>query len=368
MKNKYDSSHPDQGYRDVSDLSSLLCLSSDEWEALKKIQEQFPMYINAYYASQIDFSNPDDPLLKMAVPSVDEADKIGLSDTSGEFSNTVLPGLQHKYRETALILSTNRCAMYCRHCFRRRMVGVSNREVAVNIEEIAAYIQEHKEISNVLISGGDAFMNSTDTIRQYLSLLCEIPHLDCIRFGSRIPVVFPQRILQDSSLLDVLGAYSDRKKIYVVTQFNHPKEITAESTSAVEQLLNLGVPVRNQTVLLKGINDDAAVLGELLKQLTSIGVIPYYVFQCRPVTGVANHFQVPLRSGYEIVSAAMQMQSGLGKCFRYILSHETGKIEILGAVDEQFMLFKYHQAKRTCDAGRIFKTRVKEKQCWLDVE
>ena len=354
-----------QGYDDIGSLQKIFSFSADEMAALRSIQEQFPAYVNPYYLSLIDPDDPDDPIRKMSIPSVHELNRTGSFDTSGEHSNTVLPGLQHKYRETALLLSTNQCAMYCRHCFRKRLVGSSEDEIAARLDEIVSYIKEYPEISNVLISGGDAFMNSNDTIGRYLSALCAIPHLDLIRFGTRVPVSLPQRITSDEELTDLLRVYSARKKIFVVTQFDHPHEITPESTAAVETLLELGIPVRNQTVLLKGVNDDSRVLGRLLRQLTSIGVLPYYVFQCRPVTGVMDHFQVPLREGYRIVNGAMQMQNGQGKGCRFMLSHVTGKIEILGELSDKQMLFKYHQAKDAENAGRIFTREIEDGRCWI---
>ena len=353
------------GYSHVEELQEFISFPQTELSSLKTIQEHFPVYINPYYLSLIDKTDPEDPIRKMSIPSMHEMERTGSFDTSGEQSNTVLPGLQHKYRETVLILSTNQCAMYCRHCFRKRLVGLSEEEICSGIGDMAAYIMDHKEISNVLISGGDAFLNSNETIGQYLSALCEIPHLDFIRFGTRTPVVLPQRITSDPELVDLLRSYSKKKQIYVVTQFNHPQEITEESTAAVKTLLSLGIPVRNQTVLLKGVNDDSEVLGLLLKKLTGIGVLPYYIFQCRPVTGVMNHFQLPLKEGYGIVQKALQMQNGQGKCCRFMMSHETGKIEILGPAEDGNMLFKYHQAKYSADAGRIFTQKISKDQCWL---
>ena len=354
-----------QGYYQVEKLQEHFSFPPDEIESLQSIQEQFPFFVNPYYLSLIDKTDPNDPIRKMSIPGLKELEKSGSFDTSGEQSNTVLPGLQHKYKETALILSTSQCAMYCRHCFRKRLVGLSEEEICSHIGDMAAYIQDHKEISNVLISGGDAFLNSNETIEQYLSVLSEIPHLDLIRFGTRTPVVLPQRITSDPDLVNLLKHYTQKKKIYVVTQFNHPNEITKESTAAVELLLSLGIPVRNQTVLLKDVNSDSNVLGLLLKKLTGIGVIPYYIFQCRPVMGVMNHFQVPLPEGYKIVQNAMQMQNGQGKSCRYMLSHVTGKIEILGSLKDDEMLFKYHQAKDPADAGRIFTRKITKDQCWL---
>ena len=209
--------------------------------------------------------------------------------------------------------------MYCRHCFRKRLVGLSGDEVFSRLDEIAQYIREHTKISNVLISGGDAFMNSNEVLRQFLDALTKIPHLDLIRFGTRTPVVLPQRITTDPELQALLQEYGKVKQIYVVTQFNHPKEITTESATAIRTLLSLCVPVRNQTVLLKGVNDDPATLGLLLRKLTSIGVLPYYIFQCRPVTGVMSDFLVPLQRGFSIVQEAMQMQNGLGKGCRFMM-------------------------------------------------
>ena len=354
-----------QGYSRIDEIQEFFTFPPTEIPALQTIQEQYPLFVNPYYLSLIDRADPDDPIRKMCIPSLAELEKTGSFDTSGEHSNTVLPGLQHKYRETVLLLSTNQCAMYCRHCFRKRLVGLSEEEICSRLGDIVSYIQDHKEISNVLISGGDAFMNSNDTLRQYLSALCEVPHLDLIRFGTRTPVVLPQRITTDPELVDLLKTYSKKKKIYIVTQFNHPNEITEEAAAAVDTLLTLGIPVRNQTVLLKGVNDVSQVLGLLLKKLTGIGVIPYYIFQCRPVMGVMNHFQVPFKRGYNIVQKAMQMQNGQGKCCRYMLSHVTGKIEILGFMEDGKMLFKYHQAKNPANGGRIFTKNITGDQCWL---
>lgn len=356
----------EKGYRDIGEVKEKLNLTADEVKRIQKIEESYPMFVNPYYFSLIRSEDPRDPIRKLCIPSVEEARRCGSFDTSGEASNTVIAGLQHKYRETALILSTNQCAMYCRHCFRKRLVGLSEEEISKELESIFTYIREHTELSNVLISGGDAFMNSNQTIRTYLEGLSGIGHLDLIRFGTRTPVVLPQRITTDTELKSILKEYSGKKRIYVVTQFNHPREVTREAVNAVEQLLEIGIPVKNQTVLLRGINDDPEVLGTLLKQLTRAGVIPYYIFQCRPVTGVMSHFQVPLREGYHVVETAKQMQNGQGKCFRYALSHPTGKIEILGPLNKENMIFKYHQAKDVKDQGRIFCLPVSEEQCWLN--
>ncbi|MCJ7837198.1 KamA family radical SAM protein [Cuneatibacter sp. NSJ-177] len=352
----------------AEELAAAMNLSEQDVQAMNEILDKYPMKIPEYYRSLIDFSDPQDPIRKMAIPEVSEFQCEGTEDTSGECSNTVIQGMQHKYGQTALILSTNQCAMYCRHCFRKRMVGSSSDEIASQLGEMADYVSRHQEITNILISGGDSFLNSTAVIRKYLEIFTQIDHLDFIRFGTRVPVVLPQRITEDQELLDCLEQYSAKKQLFVITQFNHPKELTLEAKKAIDALLKRRIVVRNQTVLLKGVNDDPQVLGELFSKLTRFGVTPYYIFQCRPALGVKNQFQVPLRRGYEIVEAAKQMQNGQGKSVRYCLSHVTGKIEILGGMPSGEMLFKYHQAKYSEDASRIFTVDVENDQCWLDFD
>lgn len=350
----------------AEELQELLHLNEEDYTRLKNILEMFPMSVTRYYLSLIDWSNENDPIRRMCIPSIREIDLDGSFDTSGEANNTIIEGLQHKYKSSAMILSTNRCAMYCRHCFRKRLVGLSDEEIAARyFDQIMDYIDDHKEINNALISGGDAFLNSNALLKRYLERLLHIEHLDFIRFGTRTPVVFPMRITEDSELLGLLHHYSSKKQIYVITHFNHPNEITPQSRAAVQALINAGIPVRNQTVFLKGVNDDPETLGNLLRKLTSIAVLPYYIFQCRPVSGVKNQFQIPLKLGYQIVEQAKNMQNGLGKNIRFVLSHETGKIEILGEMPDGSMLFKFHQAKDSADEGRIFLQNIEEGQCWL---
>ena len=316
-------------------LCRLLKLPAAEQERYEQIISRFPMMITPYYFSLIDPNDPNDPIARMCIPSEAELSPEGSFDTSGEAGNTKQEGVQHKYRQTALILSTNVCAMYCRHCFRKRLVGLSD-------------------------------MNPNAIIGRYLAEFCEIPTLDLIRFGSRVPVTFPQRIYEDQELLDLFAAYARRKPIYLITQFNHPREITPESIRAVREFQARGVQVRNQTVLLRGVNDDSETLGTLLLALTRIEVVPYYIFQCRPVTGVKGRFQVPLREGVRLVDDAKAMQNGIGKGVRYAMSHPRGKIEILGEPETGTMLFKFHQNKEEADSARIFTARITDSTTWLD--
>lgn len=240
------------------------------------------MRISPYYLSLIDWNDPDDPIRKMAVPSDEEMNLEGFYDTSGEAENTKMHGLQHKYSETALILATNRCAMYCRHCFRKRLVGLPSEEILRHFEEAAEYISEHEEINNVLISGGDPLVLKNEIIERFLEKLEKIDHISFIRIGSRVPVTLPTR-LSDPKLQAIFRKYSrSDKRLHVVTQFNHPREITSQSIRAVNNLLKAGVLISNQTVLLRGVNDSPHTLASLMNKLVSIGVTPYYVFQCRP--------------------------------------------------------------------------------------
>jgi KamA family protein len=278
----------------------------------------------------------------------------GLEDTSGEASNTVADGLQHKYARTALVLTTNRCAVYCRHCFRKRLVGLSDDEIADSFDSVLEYITAHPEIDNVLLSGGDVLMLENRLIRDYLEKLTALPQLNLIRLATRMPVVLPARITEDGELLDMLEAFGEKKQLYAVTQFNHPREVTKDAAAAVKALVRRGLTVKNQTVLLAGINDDPQTLAELLSRLTSVGAVPYYIFQCRPAKGVRNRFQIPMNRGVSVVEQAKAGVNGQAKCVKYCMSHPRGKIEIVGEGPDGSMVFKFHQAKYPEDHGRIF--------------
>jgi len=349
----------------IDQLEKFTNLSPKEKKELKQITKRHPMRVTPYYMSLIDWEDPEDPIKKMAIPSIEEFNLQGSYDTSGEAENTKMSGLQHKYSETALILATNKCAMYCRHCFRKRLVGLKTKEIIERFEDAVGYIKQHENINNVLISGGDPLILENKIIEQVLSMLSDISQIKFIRFGSRAPVTFPSRF-KDTELLQILSTYSrPDRRVYVVTQFNHPKEITKQSINAVDNLIKSGVIVNNQAVLLKGVNDNPLTLVGLQNNLVSIGVNPYYIFQCRPVKRVKHHFQVPLCRSIAIVEEAKKHCNGLSKRFKFILSHRVGKIEILGILDNE-IYFKYHQAKDKKKIGKIFKRPIDEKSGWLD--
>ena len=349
----------------LEQLANNVELSPNEKEQIEQVAQIHPMRVSPYYLSLINWEDPHDPIRKMALPSLEESNLDGVYDTSGEAENTKMPGLQHKYAETALILATNRCATYCRHCFRKRLVGLPTEEILKRFEDAADYIANHKEINNVLISGGDPLVLCNEVIETFLERLTKIEHLSFIRFGSRTPVTLPSRF-NDPELLAIFKKYSQiDRRLYVVTQFNHPREITPQSVNAVSKILNAGVLLSNQTVLLRGVNDNPETLATLMERLVSIGVAPYYVFQCRPVKRVKSQFQIPICEGLRIVEEAKAKCNGHSKRFKYAMSHKTGKVEILGIMNGE-IYFKYHEAKNRENLGVMFKRRVDEKAGWLD--
>ena len=356
------------GIRSARQLAPLLGWTAEETEQYEQIIQRFPMMITPYYLSLVDKSDPDDPIGRMCIPSHSEFDPGGSFDTSGEAANTKLDGLQHKYAQTVLLLSTNQCAMYCRHCFRKRMVGLTDAELNKRVDEAVSYVSAHPEINNVLVSGGDAFMNPNHILERYLRELTAIEHLDLIRFGSRMPVTLPERIYGDPEFLDLFEEYGKKKTLVLVTHFNHPRELTDQAARALRAMIERGVPVRNQTVLTKGVNDNGETLGKLLSGLVRLGVMPYYIFQCRPVTGVKGRFQVPLTEGIKIVDEAKSYQNGLGKAVRYAMSHPRGKIEIVCVLPGGETLFKFHQSKYPEDRSRPFAVPLSATDTWLDGE
>ena len=353
---------------DIQDLGTHSYMSDKELASVEQVIKEYPMRIPMEYFSLVDLTDPDDPIMRMCVPSADELDPTGSFDTSGELENTAQTGVQHKYRQTALILTTNVCAMYCRHCFRKRLVGLSESELNGQVDEAVGFVRNRPEINNILLSGGDALMLPNRVLRRYLSELSAIGTLDLIRIGSRVPVVMPGRLTEDEELLDLFDEYSRIKTLCLVTQFNHPRELGNEQINAVRSLIERSVQVRNQTVLLRGVNDSATTLGGLLRDISKVGIIPYYVFQCRPVRGVKGRFQVPLLDGIKIVDDAKAMQNGIGKSFRFVMSHPRGKIEILGTDSNGSMLFRFHQSKHGYDENRRFSVRLSSGDTWLDGE
>jgi len=298
-------------------------------------------------------------------PSAEELRGAGELDTSGEHDDTVVPGLQHKYPQTGLILVTDRCYAYCRFCFRKRMLGRGSEETALDYAAIAAYIRRHPEMNDVLLSGGDPFTLTTGQLHGILDHLLPIPHLASLRFGTKAPVYEPGRFA-DAALPGLFERIQKAGKTpVVVLHVAHPGELSAECEAHVRRLRSGGVQFLHQAVLMRRVNDDPEVLTALFARLHAMGVRPYYLFQARPVKG-AMHFQVPLGRGVEIVCAVNRRLTGLEKTFRYIMSHSTGKVEVLALGEDNRLYLRYHQAKDLERIGRIFSRPYRQGACWLD--
>ena len=354
----------------AEDLFQAELIAEKDVKTIAEIIDKYPLNITDYYMKLIEKFDYSDPIYKMCVASLKEDRHDGSLDVSGEAINTVDNGIQHKYKNTVLLLSTNVCAMYCRHCFRKRMVGLSEEETLSFTEKAVAYVAEHPEVDNVLITGGDSFMNSNKVIESYLKGLSKIEHLKFIRFGTRLPVVMPQRIYKDGELIDILSKYNKQKPLYVVTQFNHPRELTLEAKMASEVLREARISVLHQSVMLAGVNDNVQTLVDLFNGLIENGISPYYLFQCRPIKGVEGYFTVPFTKGVEIVEEVRTRLSGVAKRFRYALSHINGKMEILGITQKGELLVKQHQAKDPKNLNKIFTVPLSDKTYWLpdDIE
>ncbi len=349
----------------ITRVENIEQLNPLEREELKKVVRKYAFRTNSYYNSLIDWNDPEDPIKRISIPSYEELNVWGRLDASNEHNYTKAPGLEHKYKDTALLLVVDVCGAYCRFCFRKRLFMDYNDEVTKDISEALEYIKNHKEINNVLLTGGDPLIMSTRKLEKVIAALREIEHVNVIRIGSKIPAFNPYRIIDDPSLAEMISKYStDEKKIYIMTQFNHPKEITKEAIKGLNILMKPGAILANQTPLLKGINDDAEVLAELFDKLSFIGVPPYYVFQGRPVLG-NKMFAVPVEEGLEIFEQARTKGSGLAKRARFAMSHATGKIEIMGMTDE-LIFFKYQRAANPEDRGRVMVYRRNPEAYWLD--
>jgi lysine 2,3-aminomutase len=352
--------------RYLTDIKALKHLTPDELDRLAAVTEEYVFRISDYYLSLIDWTDPNDPIRRIVIPSEAELVEYGRLDPSDEASNYVVKACQHKYATTALLLVTDVCGAYCRFCFRKRLFKDDlESEVSLDVREGLAYIAAHPEINNILLTGGDPLILSANRLDQILGALRAIPHVKIIRLGSKMVAFAPERITGDGALLEVLSRHSRHdSRIYVMGHFNHPKELTPQALACIGALQSAGVMVVNQTPLLRGVNDDPVVLAELLDRLSWAGVTPYYIFQNRPVAGNAD-FVVPLAEAYAVVEEAKARTSGLGKRVKFVMSHSSGKIEVLAVAGDRIYL-KYHNARDPADAGRFMIYALPEGAGWFD--
>ena len=276
-----------------------------------------------------------------------------------------MPGLEHKYNSTALLLVSNVCEGICRYCFRKRVFRQSHKELLRDLPAAMKYIKQHTEITNVLLTGGDPLILKTPRLENIIHQLRQIDHVSIIRIGTKIPAFNPYRIIDDPAFLEMVKKYSlPEKNIYFMTHFAHPRELTEVAVKAVDLLQKADAVVTNQTPIIKGVNDDPNVLAELLARLSFIGAAPYYIFQCRPALG-NRAYTVPIEEAYDIIEQAKSMVSGLAKRVRFVMSHASGKIEIVGKTKERVYL-KYHRAFRDQDSGRFMVFKSNPDACWFD--
>jgi len=290
------------------DLERIPWLLPEEMSHVRRIARHYPYAITPYFLSLIRWQDPQDPIRMQVLPSMAEIlpPNVGSLDPLSEDEHTQAPGLIHRYPDRVVVLATHLCAVHCRHCFRKRLwTERPLREDASRWERVIDYLEAHTEIRDVLLSGGDPLTLTDGQLDEMLNRIRRIRHVEIIRIGSRMPVVLPQRITP--GLCRVLEKY---EPLWLVTQFNHPQEITPEAARACERLLRCGVPVNNQTVLLRDVNDRGNTIMRLCQGLLRIRVRPYYLHQCDPVAG-AEHFRTPLSKGIELIACMQGTTSGL---------------------------------------------------------
>ncbi len=289
-------------------LKQVIELSAAEEEGIAECLQTLRMAITPYFATLIDPHDRNCPVRMQAVPTALELQKAAsdMADPLYEDVDSPVPGLTHRYPDRVLLLVTDQCSMYCRHCTRRRFAGVTDMpRTREEIDRAVDYVRRTPAVRDVLISGGDGLLIDDELVEYILKQLRAIPHVEIIRFGSRTPVVLPQRITPE--LCRMLAKYHP---IYVNVQFNHPKEITPVSAEACARLADAGIPLGNQTVLLRGVNDCPLVMKKLVQGLLKIRIRPYYVYQCDLSQGI-EHFRTPVAAGIEMIEYLRGHTSGL---------------------------------------------------------
>ena len=340
-------------------------IPEQEREKLRRVSEVYIFRANDYYLNLIDWSDPRDPIRQLIIPRIEELNDWGRLDASNEAANTVAQGIQHKYRDTVLLLCNEVCGAYCRYCFRKRLFMDDNAEVTKDVSAGIEYIRKHPEVTNVLLTGGDPLIMSTRRLREIMLRLRDIEHVRIIRLGSKMPAFDPFRIVNDENLQDLIRTVSNgEKRIYLMAHFDHPRELTAEAQAGLAKYIECGAICVNQCPLIQGVNDDADTLAELWRTLSHLGVPPYYLFQGRPTAG-NEPYEVPIVRGWRLFQDAVTRESGLAGRVRFAMSHETGKVEICG-IDHQHIYMRYHRSKYPENRGQFFACERDDDAYWLD--
>ena len=279
-------------------LDELLDLTPNEHAGVQVAGSKLSLAVTPHFFNLIEPGNPDCPIRRQVIPRLEESytSPFEMADPCGEDSHMPVPGLVHRYPDRVLFLVTDRCASYCRYCTRSRVVsGAGEQELHTNFEEALRYLENHTEVRDVLLSGGDPLLFSDDKLETLLSRLRAIEHLEFLRIGSRVPIFLPQRITPE--LCAMLHKYHP---LWMSVHVNHPRELTLEVKAGLERLADAGIPLGNQSVLLDGVNDDVDVMRTLVHKLLRCRVRPYYLYQLDLIQG-SSHLQVPVSKGLEIM-------------------------------------------------------------------
>ncbi len=333
----------------LKQLGEYIDLDDDLVKGIEGASKLFRWSVTPYYASLMKRDDPDCPIRKQALPSIVELeDAEGETDPLDEEKHSPVEGLIHNYPDRVAFVITGECAMFCRHCTRRRKVGkvdthLSRSALACGIN----YIKEHPEIRDVLLTGGDPLVASDEWLEWIISNIRAIEHVQIIRIGTRVPCTMPQRITDE--LCQMLSKYHP---IWLNTQFNHPRELTEEAAKACDKLLRAGVPVGNQSVLLKGINDSSEVMRELVHGIVKMRVRPYYLYQCEVIRGT-RHFRTPMEVGIDIIKHLQGYTTGFAVP-TFVLDTPIGKIPVspqnVVDRDSEYVTLRNYE-------GKIFKLR-----------
>ncbi len=291
----------------VETLKKVINITEQEEKEIGIVLEKFRMGITPYYASLMDPDDPNCPIRKQAVPTIMETHEsiADMEDPLAEDVDSPVPGITHRYPDRVLFLITDQCSMYCRHCTRRRFAGQKDSGAPKSrIDQGIEYIRNTPQVRDVLLSGGDALLVSDERLEYIIKELRAIPHVEIIRIGTRTPVVMPMRITDD--LVNMLKKYHP---IWLNTHFNHPKEITETSKEAARKMADAGIPLGNQSVLLREVNDCPHIMKELVHKLVMMRIRPYYIYQCDLSMGI-EHFRTKVSKGIEIIEALRGHTSG----------------------------------------------------------
>jgi lysine 2,3-aminomutase len=334
----------------LAQLEKHLVLSQEERAGVLLSGNKLSLAVTPHFFNLIERDNPDCPIRRQVIPRIEETwtSPYEMTDPCGEDSHMPVPGLVHRYPDRVLFLVTDRCASYCRYCTRSRVVsGAGEQELHTNFEEAYRYLEEHTEVRDVLLSGGDALLFSDDKLEGILKRLRAIPHIEFLRIGTRVPIFLPQRITPE--LCAMLQKYHP---LWMSVHVNHPRELTTEVRDALGRLANSGIPLGNQSVLLRGVNDSVEVMKDLVQKLLMCRVRPYYLYQLDLITG-SSHLQVPVTKGVEIIEGLRGHTTGYG-IPQYVIDAPGGGGKV--PINPGYML--YHDSEKVVIRnyeGKIFE-------------